>query len=114
MRKRKKKEWTPDGYIKSALRKIWRWSPQRRETLKAKRCFICGNRSEKLYADHITPVVSPSEGFTDWNNYIERLFDGKLQALCGKCHQIKSTAEAKERAKKRKERKALALALLKV
>lgn len=106
MKKRKKKgEWPRDAYIKSHLRKIWRWSPQRRETLKTKWCVICGNRSEKLYADHITPVVSPSEGFKDWNDYIERLFNGKLQALCGKCHKVKSKAEAKERSIWRKKRK---------
>jgi hypothetical protein len=64
-----------------------------------------------LYADHILPVIEPKRGFIDWNTYIERLFNGKLQALCGKCHAVKSNAEAKERAKARKERKAVALAL---
>lgn len=105
MRKeRKKKVWNEAPYIKSHLRKIWRWSPQRRECLRAKKCCKCRGGG-KLYADHILPVVDPKTGFLDWNTYISRLFDGTLQPLCEKCHKTKSKAEAKERAIWRKKRK---------
>ena len=110
MKKKQKKVWNHEAYIKSALRKIWRWSPQRRECLKAKKCCKCSGGG-KLYADHVSPVVETRKGFQGWDIYISRLFEGTLQPLCEKCHSIKSKAEAKERAKSRKERKALALAL---
>lgn len=99
-----KKEWSPNPYIKSHLRKIWRWSPARRACLKAKSCIKCASRA-KLYADHVEPVVDPRVGFVDWNVYIERLFGGALQPLCEACHKAKSKGEAAERAKARKMRK---------
>lgn len=96
-----KKEWRPDGYIKSALRKIWRWSPQRRECLKNGRCLFCGKR-RKIFADHISPVIAPSDGFTTWDNYINRLFNGELQPLCKDCHKVKSKEENRQRRETRK------------
>lgn len=102
---KKKKVWTPDAYIKSHLRKIWRWSPQRRQCLKAKQCVQCGERKKKLYADHISPVVDTSLGFQTWDIYIQRLFGGSLQPLCEFCHKAKSSGEAKERQAARKWRK---------
>lgn len=101
-----KKEWSPNAYIKSHLRKIWRWSPQRRACLKAKVCVLCGSRT-KLYADHINPVVDPKVGFTTWDNYIQRLFNEPLQAICAICHKAKSKIETAERAKRRKALKGL-------
>lgn len=100
-----KKEWTPNPYIKSHLRKIWRWSPARRLCLKAKRCCLCGSTA-KLYADHINPVVDTRTGFTTWDNYIERLFKGSLQPLCDVCHKAKSKEENRLRRILRKEIKA--------
>lgn len=102
-----KKPWRPDGYIKSHLRKIWRWSPQRRECLKAVVCKKCGLPRPKLYADHILPVVDPRTGFTSWDSYIERLFLGSLQPLCEKCHKAKSKIENAERRKAKKALKEL-------
>lgn len=102
--KKKRKEWAPDGYIKSHLRKIWRWSPQRRDCLKAKQCCKCRSRG-KLFADHIEPVVSTGIGFVDWNTYIQRLFNGALQPLCEACHKEKSKGETKERKETRKRKK---------
>lgn len=97
MSKKVKKEWKPDAYIKSHLRKIWRWSPQRRECLKAKACINCNGRRRKLFADHIEPVVDPKTGFIDWNIYIKRLFSGGLQPLCEECHKAKSKEENRQR-----------------
>ncbi len=63
----------------------------------------------KLYADHISPVVDTSTGFTTWDNYIDRLFNGALQPLCEVCHKDKSNKEAKERKEARKLRKEMGL-----
>lgn len=100
---RKKKVWRFDGYLKSHIRQIWRWSPKRRECLKASQCLLCGLRKRKLFADHIFPVIDPQKGFQGWDTYISRMFDGTLQPLCEKCHKAKSKEENKQRrlAKKR-------------
>ena len=49
--------------------------------------------------DHVIPVVSPEEGFVDWNTYIPRMFceEENLQVLCSRCHTKKSTEEKKVR-----------------
>lgn len=103
MKKKIKKEWKPDGYLKSAIRKIWRWSPQRRECLKSAYCYYC-KRKRKLLADHKIPVVDPERGFFDWNTYIDRMFNGELQPLCKDCHNEKSRGENARRRKAKKER----------
>ncbi len=99
---KQKKEWSPNSYIKSHLRKIWRWSPARRECLSAKQCFKCRNRTDKLFADHIDPVVDPKVGFVNWEVYIHRMFTGKLQPLCETCHAAKSKEESATRRQTRK------------
>src|SRR6202035_4002944 len=84
-----------DQYIKSALRRIWRWSPNRCYCLSLYECALCfiSGRKRKYYADHISPVVDPRKGFQGWDNYIERLFNGRLQPLCKTCHTLKSKEE---------------------
>lgn len=46
-----------------------------------------------LHGDHIEPVVDPNSGFTNWNDYIQRLFLGQIQPLCVTCHKAKSERE---------------------
>ena len=104
MKKKTEKIWSPDSYIKSYLRKIWRWSPTRKDCLKASSCASCKKRSSDLYADHIDPVVNPNTGFIDWNTYIDRMFNGKLQALCEGCHAAKTKEEGTLRRKMKKAR----------
>ena len=60
--------------------------------------------SKDIQIDHIVPVTS-AEGFTTWDNYIERLFcdESNLQALCLTCHKIKSKKESSGRKKNPKE-----------
>lgn len=110
-------EWTEarfTSFIKSALRGA-RWPP-RYECIKQARvgnglykCALCGtvgpptlppeegkkNRIKNIAADHIDPVVDPNVGFVDWNTFIARLFVELQgwQALCYKCHKIKSAEE---------------------
>ena len=59
----------------------------------------------EIAVDHIEPVI-PVTGRTTWDDYIDRLFNGKLQILCnykgirdGKksCHALKTLAENRER-----------------
>jgi hypothetical protein len=58
-------------------------------------CAACKQlfKRNEIHLDHIEPVVEPAVGFTDWDTYINRLFLGKLQALCLTCHYEKSKNE---------------------
>jgi 5-methylcytosine-specific restriction endonuclease McrA len=101
-------------YIKSALRRIWQWSPERRRALNRAQvslttwyCEECGaqplSRKERD-VDHITSVenVGVDDGLFAW---ISRLFvraDG-YQILCKQCHRKKTTRQSNERRKLRKE-----------
>jgi len=52
-------------------------------------------RRKGIIADHISPIVSPTDGFIDYNTWIDRCFieiDG-FQALCWQCDQEKQTIE---------------------
>lgn len=50
--------------------------------------------------DHIIPVVG-ADGFTTWDDYIERMFVDRegFQVLCKACHKIKTDEEKGERTK---------------
>jgi 5-methylcytosine-specific restriction endonuclease McrA len=100
--------------ITSALRKVWRYSPERLECVNAAKdpntpkhsiCQECGNIvNTKLTAiDHIVPVVS-EEGFKDWDTFVSRLFCqvSNLRCLCEGCHAkiTKQQAAAKKAFKK--------------
>jgi 5-methylcytosine-specific restriction endonuclease McrA len=102
------REFNLKGYLFGSLRKIWRWSPERRLALQlaevlgtaakdSYQCAKCDNVFPKklIQVDHIDPVISPATGFTTWDNYIERLFvkADKLQVLCKGCHKNKSVEE---------------------
>lgn len=59
--------------------------------------------SKDLHGDHIDPVVNPETGFVSWDEYIHKLFLGKIQALCIGCHKQKSGSENERRREKRVE-----------
>lgn len=100
-----------DRYIRSALRKIWRWSEERREALKNAqstmagkkvfRCAGCGRskRPHLVVVDHKFCVTSPERGFISWDDHIKRLFCSVsgLQVMCKRCHKIKTQKENKIR-----------------
>lgn len=101
---RKKKPWNQKAQIRSALRKVWRWSPVRSEVLRAARlgrgsylCASCKNLfgPKMVKVDHIEPVVVPGMDAYHWTTYIERLFCSarELQVLCKSCHDTKTALE---------------------
>lgn len=53
----------------------------------------------KFAIDHIDPVVDPHAGFIDLLVFYKRMFVGreKLQKICGRCHNTKTTAERQVR-----------------
>lgn len=117
------KEWTDAkfrGWIISLLRRgTIKWPPRNQCLANAKtkkkknkktnrlaqhyRCNGCKKEFplREVCVDHIQPVVSTKEGFTDFDRYIERMYcsiEG-LQVLCKTCHDEKSAEERKKRKK---------------
>ncbi len=103
------------AYIFGALRKIWRWSKERREVLNASkvtgkidkyRCAECDKIGQRktVHVDHVFPVVDPLKGFEGFDTYISRLYCDKegLQILCASCHSAKTKAENKVRRETKK------------
>ena len=114
-------EWTEGrkkAFIVSVLRSGTRRWPPKYETLnnakttkkinpKSKRlaqhyrCATCRKEftSTNVEVDHIQPVVSPSQGFTTWDEFIANLYcDGtNLQVLCKPCHKKKTLKEKKKK-----------------
>ena len=96
----------PHAQIRSALRKIWLWSPVRREALKrakvggvAKtwRCEWCKLWTNEPEVDHILPVGSTpgargADAAATWDDLIRRMFCSAegLRVLCRYCHQAKT------------------------
>lgn len=98
------------GYVIAALRRIWRWSLERKEVLKNAESngkYTCSGCSKQylrknVAVDHVIPVVEVSKGFQGWDVYIDRLFcpSGNLQVLCkNKCHKQKTKQEMSDRRK---------------
>jgi len=112
------KTWNQTAAIRGALRRVFSRSPIIREVMwkvrreipkfnkdgtRAKkdavqyRCGVCGEYvgSTQVAVDHIVPVISVSEGFVDFNTFIERLFcdASNLQVICDPCHNKKTNSE---------------------
>jgi len=104
----KKRKIVPIGTkVRSALRKLWMWSPERRTALSAARirrgiyrCDGCrGAVTSKFIAvDHRVACV-PLSGWDSWDGFITRLFcdPSGLQVLCQRCHEQKSCQEKESR-----------------
>lgn len=101
------KKYNLKAFIIATLRRAsYRW-PARQEALKLARierglykCNICSKTFKKqdIRIDHIDPVVAIS-GFTDWNDYINRMFcdESGLQVICSFDHDIKTKIEKEAR-----------------
>lgn len=97
--------------IVNKLREVYRSYPVRNQALKAAlrpnsayECAECKNLFTKnqVQVDHREPVVS-TDGFIDWNTYIERMFcplEG-MWVLCKPCHLKKSIVENAARRRKK-------------
>lgn len=106
------------GWIISLLRRGTMRFPPRNDALRAAKtekkinektgrmaqhyeCASCHQdfSAKNVAVDHIEPVISPGEGFVDWNTYIERMFCSvdNFQILCSNCHDIKSASEKQQR-----------------
>ena len=114
-------QWTVarmSSFIKGGLRTLSRKWPPKYEALRRAnvgerldpatgkesfryKCAGCANvfKQKDVQVDHIEPVVSTIEGFTDWNEYIMRMFCevDNLQVLCSDCHNTKTQNERKQR-----------------
>lgn len=91
-----------------ALSNKWRPKYEVKKAARVRRgVYLCAGykraphevRAKEIEVDHIDPVIDPDKGFTDWNDYIARLFveEDKLQVLCKECHKKKTNDEAKKR-----------------
>lgn len=90
--------------VHKAVRQVWSWTRAWR-LAKARalgkdgfpRCEQCKKRVPHVSVDHINPV-----GEVGGPKYIQKMFvpSDQLQCLCKKCHQPKTNAERKARAKR--------------
>lgn len=96
-------------------RGTYRWK-ERTAALKAARkdrgiyeCALCKGlfKQKETVLDHINPVVDPKTGFTNWDDYINKMFcdaDG-YQVICKSCNEAKTTLENELRKMYRAQRK---------
>lgn len=121
-------QWTEsrfNTFVRNLLRSGTRkWNPihQTKKEARVSRgmyeCADCGNivpptikvgrkRVNNVHVDHIEPVVDPDVGFTNFDEYIERLFTEKenLQLLCGPCHDRKTQEERQRGVERRRKEK---------
>jgi 5-methylcytosine-specific restriction endonuclease McrA len=106
--------------IRSALRRVWLYSPMRRDALGASRvsrgvyrCGYCGQLfgPKMMNVDHKVPATAP-EGTNDatgWGKFIVGLlYEGarpeNLVSCCKDCHKEKTKKETSERRGKKKKR----------
>lgn len=93
-----------EKHLRTAIRQVWSWNHARRLCIARatdKEGFghcenpKCRAKVPKLYADHIKPV-----GAFNPATFITRMFRPSkyLQALCRKCHAVKTREENKARA----------------
>lgn len=71
----------------------------KRVSYTCEKCLKAGLKGSQTNMDHVNPVVKPTEGFIDWNVYIEGLLvdENMWQRLCIPCHDIKTAKEDEER-----------------
>jgi hypothetical protein len=106
---RKRPKYNLKTQVRSAMRKVWQWSPNRRVALaKAKaaygryRCAKCGKASgpRDVAVDHIEAAGSIADDLSNLGEFAQRLYFGELQILCREpCHKEKT---AQERAARKK------------
>ena len=118
--KKKTKFYNWRAMIRSHSRRIWLWSPMRKEAIQNARtskgmvqCQSCGvemrerETPKKYQVDHIQPASEPAAQILNWNSFFERLFCdvSGLWVLCESCHETKTRKENLSRKKKYKRAK---------
>ena len=104
-----KKKFNYKTKIMSMVRRLWLYSPMRREAMKRNvtddgfhRCEKCLRLTEEINIDH-SPSVVPVEGFDSYDAVFERMFceSDKLKKLCLPCHDEKTKEENRLRKENR-------------
>lgn|ERR1035437_460156 len=99
-----KKPFDLKRFLIPLLRRKSLYYPERNRALQLSRIdrglFRCQNCQQgfgrkEVHVDHIQSVVSVKDGWTTWDNYINRLFvpAEQLQVLCIACHSSKTLIE---------------------
>jgi len=105
-----------ESWLRIKLRRISLQWPARTEALRKSRiergiyqCSTCKGKfkANQVHVDHIEAVIPMSGYFTNWDEYIKRLFVdvSGLQILCQQCHSNKTELENSMRKFYRKKRK---------
>lgn len=98
---KQKKPITINSKITSILRKLWMWSPERREALKQHNysCKKCGIKQSKKKGQEVKVEVDHINGI-NWQKIIAVIREellvnpSKLQVLCKECHKEKTYGHA--------------------
>ena len=111
MPKKKKKKFNPKTRVVAAIRKIWLYSPMRREVIKrckvdkdTSRCERCKKLCDKVQVDHDPPAV-PLTGWDNFQGFFDRMFVEPsigLKGLCIECHTKITESQRKIRKKNKK------------
>ena len=107
------REFQFNPWMRSQLRRAFYRSGRREIVFKRQRvgrnqyrCEGCGEvfHYKEIKVDHIIPIIDPTKGFTNWDDFISRLFCGEkgLQGLCDPCHDKKSALERDEAVERRR------------
>jgi ribosomal protein L44E len=100
------RRWPPKYETLNNAKTEKRINPKTKRLAQFYLCAACATEhtSTGVAVDHVEPVVGP-EGFTTWDNYIERMFceANNLQVLCDSCHHLKTQEEKQLRANKKSE-----------
>lgn len=97
----------PHAAIRNACRKLWLWSPQRRDAKKAAKlspglylCAVCqrATKDKDTEIDHAIPV-GPTPGSRlgvnrSWDDFMRALFcpAHDLRVMCRSCHEERTKA----------------------
>jgi 5-methylcytosine-specific restriction endonuclease McrA len=105
----KKKKFNYKSKVISACRRLWLYSPVRRDVInRCKtldgyfRCENCNGLTDKVQVDHTDPAV-PTTGWDSWDGFIVRLFTEaeNMKGICERCHNKKTLSEQKVRKENR-------------
>ncbi len=105
----KKKKFNYKSKVISACRRLWLYSPVRREVINRckttdgfYRCESCNGLADKVQVDHTEPAV-PTTGWDNWDGFIVRLFTEaeNMKGICERCHNKKTLNEQKTRKENR-------------